>query len=163
MLIYQTVHIRVTLAVVKRRAWRPTPVLLPGKSYRQRSLVGYSPWDCQELGLSDRARTVYMCELWVFCFVVVLSRSLWAMFFSFLNNQEIWKPSERVWLWEFHGTRRCTWRATPLSIYCHLPSGLLPRGLPASCLVFSSHTLHHCSTTRKISYEDRSQLLTSFA
>ena len=44
MLIYQTVHIRVTLAVVKRRAWRPTPVLLPGKSYRQRSLVGYSSW-----------------------------------------------------------------------------------------------------------------------
>ena len=26
-----------------RREWLPTPVLLPGESYRQRSLVGYSP------------------------------------------------------------------------------------------------------------------------
>ena len=27
-----------------RRQWHPTPVLLPGESYGQRSLVGYSPW-----------------------------------------------------------------------------------------------------------------------
>ena len=26
------------------RSWHPTPVLLPGKSHRQRSLVGCSPW-----------------------------------------------------------------------------------------------------------------------
>ena len=26
------------------RKWQPTPVFLPGKSHRQRSLVGYSPW-----------------------------------------------------------------------------------------------------------------------
>ena len=31
-----------------RRAWQPTPVFLPGESHRQRSLVGYSPWDCKE-------------------------------------------------------------------------------------------------------------------
>ena len=29
-----------------RRRWHPTPVLLPGKSYGRRSLVGYSPWGC---------------------------------------------------------------------------------------------------------------------
>jgi len=28
-----------------RRQWNPTPVLLPGKSHGQRSLVGCSPWD----------------------------------------------------------------------------------------------------------------------
>ena len=28
----------------RRRQWQPTPVLLPGKSYGQRSLVGHSPW-----------------------------------------------------------------------------------------------------------------------
>ena len=28
----------------RRRQWQPTPVLLPGKSYGQRSLVGCSPW-----------------------------------------------------------------------------------------------------------------------
>ena len=27
-----------------RKAWQPTPVFLPGESYGQRSLVGYSPW-----------------------------------------------------------------------------------------------------------------------
>ena len=27
-----------------RRKWQSTPVLLPGKSHGQRSLLGYSPW-----------------------------------------------------------------------------------------------------------------------
>ena len=31
-----------------RRKWQPTPVLLPGKSHGQRSLVGCSPWGCEE-------------------------------------------------------------------------------------------------------------------
>ena len=31
-------------AIGGRRQWQPTPVLLPGKSHGQRSLVGYSPW-----------------------------------------------------------------------------------------------------------------------
>ena len=30
------------------RKWQPTPVLLPGESHGQRSLVGYSPWGCKE-------------------------------------------------------------------------------------------------------------------
>jgi len=29
--------------ISRRRAWQPTPVFLPGESYGQRSLVGYSP------------------------------------------------------------------------------------------------------------------------
>ena len=32
-----------------RRAWQPTPVLLPGESHGQRRLEGYSPWGHQEL------------------------------------------------------------------------------------------------------------------
>ena len=36
---------------VECRAWKPTPVLLPGKSLGHRGLVGYSPWDRKE---SDR-------------------------------------------------------------------------------------------------------------
>ena len=31
-----------------RRQWHPTPVLLPGKSHGQRSLVGCSPWGRKE-------------------------------------------------------------------------------------------------------------------
>ena len=30
-----------------RKKWQPTPVFLPGKSHGQRSLAGYSPWDCR--------------------------------------------------------------------------------------------------------------------
>ena len=32
-----------------RRKWQPTPVFLPGKSYGQRSLAGYSPWGSQRV------------------------------------------------------------------------------------------------------------------
>ena len=37
-----------------RRKWQPTPVLLPGKSHGQRSLVGYSPWGRKELDTTER-------------------------------------------------------------------------------------------------------------
>ena len=33
---------------VCRRKWQPTPVFLPGESQGGRSLVGYSPWGCEE-------------------------------------------------------------------------------------------------------------------
>ena len=39
---------------VRRRQWDPTPVLLPGKSHGRRSLVGCSPWGCQELDTTER-------------------------------------------------------------------------------------------------------------
>ena len=37
-----------------RRRWHPTPVLLPGKSHGQRSLVGCSPWGREELDTTER-------------------------------------------------------------------------------------------------------------
>ena len=37
-----------------RRQWHPTPVLLPGKSHGQRSLVGCSPWGCEESDTTAR-------------------------------------------------------------------------------------------------------------
>ena len=40
-----------------RRAWQPTPVFLPGKSHRQRSLVGYSPWGCRESDTTEQLGT----------------------------------------------------------------------------------------------------------
>ena len=36
----------------RRRQWHPTPVLLPGKSHGQRSLVGCSPWGREELDMT---------------------------------------------------------------------------------------------------------------
>ena len=37
-----------------RRKWQLTPVLLPGKSHGQRSLVGYSPWGRKESDTIER-------------------------------------------------------------------------------------------------------------
>ena len=37
-----------------RRQWHPTPVLLPGKSHGWRSLVGCSPWGCEESDMTER-------------------------------------------------------------------------------------------------------------
>ena len=38
----------------RRRQWQPTPVLLPGKSHGQRSLVGCSPWGRKESDTTER-------------------------------------------------------------------------------------------------------------
>ena len=38
----------------QRRQLHPTPVLLPGKSHGQRSLVGCSPWGCEESDTTER-------------------------------------------------------------------------------------------------------------
>ena len=37
-----------------RRQWHPTPVLLPGKSHGQRSLVGCSPWGLEESDTTEQ-------------------------------------------------------------------------------------------------------------
>ena len=36
--------------ILWRRAWQPTPVFLPGKSHRQKNLMGYSTWGSQRVG-----------------------------------------------------------------------------------------------------------------
>ena len=38
----------------RRRQWQPTPLLLPRKSHGQRTLVGYSPWGCEELDTTEQ-------------------------------------------------------------------------------------------------------------
>ena len=46
--------IRRLLQYCRRRQWHPTPVLLPGKSHGRRSLVGCSPWGCEESDTTER-------------------------------------------------------------------------------------------------------------
>ena len=46
-----------------RGKWQPTPVLLPGKSYGQRSLVGYSPWGRKESDTTEQ-RHFHLSKLW---------------------------------------------------------------------------------------------------
>ena len=40
----------ISVTVGGERQWQPTPVLLPGESHGQRSLVSYSPWSCKNSG-----------------------------------------------------------------------------------------------------------------
>ena len=44
------------------REWQPIPVFLPGKRHGQRSLAGYSPWDCKE---SDTTTPPLLVSPWV--------------------------------------------------------------------------------------------------
>ena len=41
-----------------RRAWKPTPVFLPGESHGQKSLVGYSPWSHKESDMTEHTHTI---------------------------------------------------------------------------------------------------------
>ena len=41
------------LPLMWRRKWQFTSVLLPGKSHRQRRVVGYSPWGCKESDMTE--------------------------------------------------------------------------------------------------------------
>ena len=44
----------VNTRITWRRQWHPTPVLLPGKSHGRRSLVGCSPWGCEESDTTEQ-------------------------------------------------------------------------------------------------------------
>ena len=52
------VHRSIQLGVLaqgrRKRQWHPTPVLLPGKSHGQSSLVGCSPWGLEESDVTER-------------------------------------------------------------------------------------------------------------
>ena len=45
-----------------RRKWQPTPVLLPGKSHGQRSLVDYSAWGLKESDTTERLHFISSAE-----------------------------------------------------------------------------------------------------
>ena len=53
---WETAEVLYTVLVTtwQRRHWRPTPVLLPGKSHGRRSLIGCSPWGCWESDRTER-------------------------------------------------------------------------------------------------------------
>ena len=46
-----------------RRRWHPTPVLLPGKSHGQRSLVGASPWGRKESDTTEHLTFTFTASL----------------------------------------------------------------------------------------------------
>ena len=69
-----------------RRKWQPTPVLLPGKSHGQRSLVDYGPWDRKESDTTERLHFHFhfpwrkLSWIWswqakILCFILWITRS----------------------------------------------------------------------------------------
>ena len=44
--------------ILWRKKWQPTPVLLPRKSHKQRSLVGYSPWGHKESDMTEQLHSI---------------------------------------------------------------------------------------------------------
>ena len=54
--------------ILWRRKWQPTPVLLPGKSHGQRSLVGYNSWGRKK---SDMTMSVLTCCLILFARILL--------------------------------------------------------------------------------------------
>ena len=75
-----------------KRKWQPSPVFLPGKSHRPRSLAGYSPGGCKESDTTEHTHTSQGSNL---VFVLVntqlfqndikkdfLSLMLWTLFWS---------------------------------------------------------------------------------
>ena len=52
--VWELSWVKVASEMDQRRKWRPTPVLLPGKSHGRRSLVGCSPWGRKESDTNER-------------------------------------------------------------------------------------------------------------
>ena len=54
------------------RKWKLIPVFLPGKFHGQRSLLGYSPWGCKELDMTEHTYSL----------ANIFSQSIAVFFFS---------------------------------------------------------------------------------
>ena len=68
------------------RAWQPTPVSLPEKPYRQRRLVGYSPWVAE----SDMTEVTEHAHIPIY---VNLDWKIYFMCKNIINVSRIIKPS----------------------------------------------------------------------
>ena len=64
-----------------RRKWQPTQVLLPGKSHGQRSLLGYSPWDCKEVRHDLQLKTT---TFWILHYVLLLTSLSLSSYYTIL-------------------------------------------------------------------------------
>ena len=69
-----------------RRKWQPTPVFLHGKSHGRKSLVGYSPWGCKELDMTERLHFHFSfstCSF--FCWAILLKFVVNSLFMRYLS------------------------------------------------------------------------------
>ena len=54
---------------------QPTPLFFPGESHGQRSLLGYSPWDCKESDTTEQLTLHALIPLFSLCHETTLSLS----------------------------------------------------------------------------------------
>ena len=45
--------------------WQPTPVLSPGESHGQMSLVGYSPWGHKDSDTTEQLSSIHPSQIWI--------------------------------------------------------------------------------------------------
>ena len=69
--------------IPQRRKWQETPIFLSGKSHRQRSLVGYSPWGCKESAMTEQEHTTH-----IYVYMCMYSHNCWEMSHYIFNNWE---------------------------------------------------------------------------
>ena len=53
-IVYVSVVFEQAYTTMGRRQWQPTPVLMPGKSLRRRSLVGCGPWGHEQSDTTEQ-------------------------------------------------------------------------------------------------------------
>ena len=122
----------IDMSYVWRRKWQPTPVLLPGESYGQRSLVGFSPWGLKE---SDTTK-------WLLIFVYLWPFVLfWHPYIPLLStpSQFVSGPSpgcactlQSRWI---SSQRHMVGGIARLTVFWHSLPDLAPRSLLHMCSV----------------------------
>ena len=75
--------------ILWRREWQPPPVFLPGEFHGQRSLVGYSPWGCQESDMTEWLTLCYLNMTDQRCFCIHLHNKLLAIGVSLCKNSPL--------------------------------------------------------------------------
>ena len=63
-----------------RKKWQPTPVLLPGESHGQRSLMGYGPWGRKESDTTEATQNVRRSQEVAHRHIYFLNSSLPALY-----------------------------------------------------------------------------------
>ena len=74
-----------------RRKWQSTPVLLPGKSHGQRSLVGHSLWGRNELDTTEWLHFPFLVWVLKISFVLFTKGFSWLNFIFHSLYSSLWK------------------------------------------------------------------------
>ena len=61
---YLRIHLTKYIQDLWGRKWQATPVFLPGKSHKQRSLEGHSQQGCSELGVTSQVNYHHVQNLY---------------------------------------------------------------------------------------------------